>query len=65
MVKALKEIAKYCKDNKVEINVSPDGVGIWAEVHKTDLTIAAIKPEDVPAAVEALVTFRKTAWRPN
>ena len=65
MTKELTKLKQYCKTNKVEINISPDGIGIWAEVYKTDFTISAIKPDDVPAAVEALVAFRKTAWRPN
>lgn len=56
-------VLEYCKDNKVEINFSKDGISLWAEIDKIIFTIASIKPNDISGHIAEINTFRKTKWR--
>lgn len=56
-------VLDYCKDNKVEINFSPDGIGLWTEIDKITFTIASVKPDMINSHIAEINTFRKTKWR--
>ena len=63
MKEHIKAILNYCKANNVEINFSPDGVGLWsASVQELALKNTDVKIKDVEAAVAALVSVRETGW---
>lgn len=58
-----KSILDYCKDNKVEINFSPDGIGLWAEIDKITFTIDSVKPSEISKHIAEIKMFRETKWR--
>jgi len=66
MEKAIVEVAAYCKKNKIELNIDPNGkISLWAEVDKCDYTIDNIKGADIKKAVFAVEVFRHAGWKSN
>lgn len=63
MEKILKNLIKYCKQNHVEINISPDSIELWSVDDKLNLTINDIHPSMVESAVDTLNDLRIVGWK--
>jgi acyl carrier protein len=60
-----KRLLEYCTENDVEINLSPDGVGVWTN-SVTDgpgINNQSIEIDDICPAVAALNVLRKSGWK--
>jgi hypothetical protein len=60
---AFKKVLEFCKTNNVEINFSPEGIGLWADIQKTMFTIPDVKPENIKKHIFEINVFRKSKWR--
>ena len=63
MKKHIQAILEYCEENEIEINFSPDGIGVWsASTQELALKNTDVKVEDVEKAVAAFSMVIKTGW---
>ena len=62
----MKQVAKWAKEHKTEINFSENGeISLFAEAGNVHVTIDEIKLNNITAAIFALEAFRDAGWVAN
>jgi len=58
----IEKVLRYCRLFDVEINFSPEGIGLWSYGDKLGVSIGEVDVDEVDRAVTALVDFRGSGW---
>ena len=64
MQKHITKVLQYCEENEIEMNFSPEGIGLWTANVVKDVAVknTHVKTHNVVTAVNALVNLRKSVW---